>query len=80
MVQKPTAELWQGQTDEGELGFSYEVADAVLKTCVSPLLLERRFQITNEEIWAVLKRVQRTRFKRQEKSTWRFPNRVERFI
>jgi NAD+ synthase len=26
----PTAGLWEGQTDEGELGFTYEQADAVL--------------------------------------------------
>ena len=26
----PTAELWPGQTDEGELGLSYEEADAIL--------------------------------------------------
>lgn len=26
----PSADLWQGQTDEGELGFSYEEADQVL--------------------------------------------------
>src|SRR5882724_5528478 len=28
--QKPTAGLWEGQTDEGEFGFSYEEADQVL--------------------------------------------------
>ncbi len=27
---KPTADLWQGQTDEGELGFSYREADRLL--------------------------------------------------
>ena len=26
----PSADLWQGQTDEGELGFTYDVADQVL--------------------------------------------------
>lgn len=30
MQQNPTAGLWQGQTDEGEFGFSYEEADQVL--------------------------------------------------
>jgi NAD+ synthase len=30
----PTAELWEGQTDEGELGTSYETIDAVLKELV----------------------------------------------
>jgi len=28
--QKPTAGLWEGQTDEGELGFSYSEADCIL--------------------------------------------------
>ncbi len=27
----PTAGLWEGQTDEGEFGFTYQVADAVLE-------------------------------------------------
>ncbi|WP_423751452.1 NAD+ synthase [Salinirarus marinus] len=27
----PSAELWEGQTDEGELGASYETIDAILK-------------------------------------------------
>jgi NAD+ synthase len=26
----PSADLWQGQTDEGELGFTYDEADAIL--------------------------------------------------
>lgn len=30
MKQEPTAGLWHGQTDEGEFGFSYKEADAVL--------------------------------------------------
>lgn len=30
----PTAELWAGQTDEGELGASYETIDAVLRHTV----------------------------------------------
>lgn len=31
---KPTAGLWEGQTDEGEFGFSYEEADEVLARAV----------------------------------------------
>jgi len=27
---KPSADLWQGQTDEGELGFSYKLVDQLL--------------------------------------------------
>jgi NAD+ synthase len=30
----PTADLWAGQTDEGELGFTYDEADAVLHLLV----------------------------------------------
>jgi NAD+ synthase len=30
----PTAELWEGQTDEGELGASYEAIDTILKRLV----------------------------------------------
>jgi NAD+ synthase len=29
--QKPSADLWEGQTDEGELGFDYLTADKVIK-------------------------------------------------
>ena len=27
---RPSADLWQGQTDEGELGFTYDEADQIL--------------------------------------------------
>lgn len=30
IVKAPSADLWQGQTDEGELGFTYDAADAIL--------------------------------------------------
>src|SRR5699024_11270285 len=28
---KPSADLWEGQTDEGEMGISYDVIDAYIK-------------------------------------------------
>ena len=31
---KPSADLWEGQTDEGELGYSYKTMDDVLKELV----------------------------------------------
>lgn len=37
-----TADLWPGQTDEGELGISYETADAVLHLLVDRRLGERQ--------------------------------------
>lgn len=30
LVKKPTAGLWEGQTDEGDFGFTYKEADAIL--------------------------------------------------
>lgn len=30
IAKAPSADLWQGQTDEGELGFTYDQADAIL--------------------------------------------------
>lgn len=38
--QKPSAGLWSGQTDEGELGFSYEEADKILY-----LMEEKKYNI-----------------------------------
>jgi NAD+ synthase len=37
----PTAELWQGQTDEGELGFTYAAADLILYHMVDRRLSPR---------------------------------------
>ncbi|MEA3400283.1 MAG: NAD+ synthase [Armatimonadota bacterium] len=34
IAKPPTADLWQGQTDEGELGFTYEMADRILSRLV----------------------------------------------
>ncbi len=34
IAKPPTADLWEGQTDEGELGFTYETADKVLARLV----------------------------------------------
>ncbi len=63
----PTADLWQGQTDEAELGFTYREADRLLY-----LLVDRRY--TPEEcieagfdpgfVRAVVERVRRNHFKR----------------
>jgi NAD+ synthase len=63
----PSADLWIGQTDEGELGFTYEQVDKLLY-----LLVDHRFNAREcvEEgfdeafVNAVIKRVQRNQFKR----------------
>lgn len=68
IIQKPpSADLWVGQTDEGELGFTYEEVDKVLY-----LLVDQRY--TPEEcveagfapdfVVKVVERVRRNQFKR----------------
>ena len=57
----PTADLWQGQTDEGELGFSYAEADRYFQTgsCGIPEIDVKIFE-----------RVQATTFKREPVPAW----------
>ena len=63
----PSADLWAGQTDESELGFTYEQVDKLLY-----LLVDHRFNAREcvEEgfdeafVNAVIRRVQRNQFKR----------------
>ncbi|MFH2039679.1 MAG: NAD+ synthase [Chloroflexota bacterium] len=65
----PSADLWQGQTDESELGFTYEKVDQLLY-----LLVDQRYQISDciqegfeeEFIKAVTDRVQLYQFKRTQ--------------
>jgi NAD+ synthase len=68
IVQKaPTADLWVGQTDEGELGFTYEEADRLLY-----LLVDQRYSLEDcvaagfaeKFVRAVIERVRRNHFKR----------------
>lgn len=63
----PSADLWVGQTDETELGFTYEQADQILY-----LLIDQRYTpqecvdagFKEEFVRAVLQRVRRNQFKR----------------
>jgi NAD+ synthase len=63
----PTADLWSGQTDEGEMGFSYDLADRVLY-----LLVDRGMQPSEiaelgyqpEAISRVVRMVRASEFKR----------------
>lgn len=68
-LKPPTADLWVGQTDEGEMGFTYADVDQVLY-----LLFDARYSMEEtvavsgfprsfvEEVW---RRVQRAQYKRQ---------------
>jgi len=63
----PTADLWKGQTDEGELGFTYEEVDHLLY-----LLVDQRYTpedcveagYSREFVSTVVDRVRRNHFKR----------------
>lgn len=63
----PSADLWAGQTDEQELGFTYEEADKLLY-----LLVDQRFSpeecielgFSREIIETVIRRMRRNHFKR----------------
>ncbi len=63
----PSAGLWDGQTDEKELGFSYEVADQVLTELIDKNMPSAEIRlpgITTEQIELVCKRVKQQAFKR----------------
>ena len=69
-VQKkpPTADLWAGQTDEQELGFSYEVADQVLVQLIDegkPATEIKVEGVEPELVKKVIQRVEQLEFKQQ---------------
>lgn len=79
VTKAPSAGLWHGQTDETELGFTYEAADKVLAAWVAwseqsgaALLTEATLQaladtagVTINVVKQVLDRVTQTQFKRE---------------
>jgi NAD+ synthase len=64
----PTAGLWKGQTDEGELGFSYAEADSVLYHCLiekySKKNLTKRLKFDKRLVEKVLTTKMNSQFKR----------------
>src|SRR3989304_5600918 len=68
VAKKPSADLWVGQTDEEELGFTYEGGDRLLYYVVDrryelPALLELGFP--TDFVHTVLRRVQSSQYKRR---------------
>lgn len=67
LAKPPSAELWAGQTDEGELGFTYDAVDRLLL-----LMIDGRYSLPDceqagfapEFVAAVAARVRRSQFKR----------------
>lgn len=75
----PSADLWVGQTDEGELGFTYEEADKLLY-----LLVDQRYSpqecieagFAEKFVTNVVKRIQRYQFKRMMPPIAKLSNRT----
>lgn len=64
----PTADLWQGQTDESELGFSYLDVDKLLYQMIDCRKDKKeliRMGFDEKTIDDIFKRIQRTQFKRK---------------
>jgi NAD+ synthase len=75
----PSADLWAGQTDENELGFSYEDVDKLLY-----LLVDQRYSpqdaveagIDEKFVSTVISRVRRNQFKRMQPPIAKISNRT----
>ena len=64
----PSADLWQGQSDEDELGFSYEIADEVLYLLVDEWHTADEIAAGGYDanlVAEIRRRVQQTQFKRR---------------
>jgi len=67
---QPTAGLWEGQSDEQELGFSYEDADKVLELLIDQNISENEIpsllsEVSSQTIQKILQRVRSQRFKHE---------------
>lgn len=65
----PSADLWEGQTDEGDLGFSYDEADQILYLLTEAGLREQQAAeqgFALETVQAVRRRMERNAFKLAE--------------
>lgn len=75
--QEPSAELWRGQTDAGELGFSYRQADPILYlSCIkkySKKKIIKKYNLDKNLVSKVLERVKRTEYKRELVPSYKFP-------
>lgn len=64
----PSADLWEGQTDEGELGVDYDTADKVLNMIYDrkmPVKMVIKKGFNPEIVINIIKRVKANTFKRQ---------------
>ncbi len=76
---KPTADLWAGQTDEAELGFSYTLADQLLSAMIDDRRTDAELiaQGFEEHLITKVKRlIQRNQFKRRPPIIAKISNRT----
>lgn len=76
---KPTADLWQGQTDEGELGFSYREVDRLLYAMIDDRRTDDELKAMGfapEFIASVRRKVQINQFKRRPPVIAKISNRT----
>ena len=79
LAKPPSADLWAGQTDEGDFGFTYEEVDKLLF-----LLVDRRYSMEDciaagfraEFVRQVLERIRRSQFKRMMPPIAKLSNRT----
>lgn len=57
----PTAGLWPGQTDEGEMGITYDELDDILSRLVS----KKKYVLLSDKVIKVKERIKRSEHKRQ---------------
>lgn len=77
----PSAGLWVGQTDEGELGISYHKLDTILKAFekgYKPEEIPKRFDVDEREVKRVLELVERSKHKREMPPVARVRDLIER--
>jgi NAD+ synthase len=73
----PTADLWHGQTDEGELGFAYADLDRLLYYMIDKGYDNKKLHeigFNDDFIETVKKRISATEFKRRMPLVARLPN------
>ena len=76
---KPSADLWNDQTDEGEIGFTYKTLDAILYQMVDMRLSEKELVnsgFSQNDISRIKKMISATQFKRTMPPVTKIHNRT----
>ena len=65
---KPSADLWEGQTDEQELGFSYKMADEILYRLIDERMTSEeiiREGFSKDTVEKIIKKIKLSQYKRK---------------